>query len=267
MDADFKLGMKYHKSIKKIMVLSGKGGVGKSTVAVNLAVALSELYADKNIGLMDADLHGPNVPKMLGIEDAKLMVENEKIIPHQYLPNLYVVSMAFFLPAKDAPLIWRGPLKIKMIKQMVNDVIWNNPAYMVVDLPPGTGDEPLSVSQEFGDVDLAVVVSTPQEVALLDARRTVGFARQLNVKKIAVVENMSYLKCPHCGEKIYMYGEGGAKRMAEEMGVKFLGGVPMEPAVVESGDMGKPVVGEHYKGEAKEAFKNIANEMVKYLEE
>ncbi len=252
------------RDTKKILVMSGKGGVGKSTVAVNIALTLAGKFPDKNIGLMDADLHGPNIPKMLGIEDIRLAVEEDKIIPYQYMPNFEVVSTAFFLPEKDSPLIWRGPLKIKLIKQLVHDTKWSKPSYMVVDLPPGTGDEALSSAQELSDVDMAVVVTTPQEVALLDARRTVNFARELQIKKIGVVENMSYLLCPHCGEKIYLFGEGGGKKMAEEMNVDFLGEVPMDPEIVKGGDEGNPAVIKG-KEEIKKAFEIITGRMLEVM--
>ncbi len=222
-----------------LMVMSGKGGVGKTTVAVNLAAALAR---SRRVGLLDADLHGPNVPKMLGIEGATMSVQDGSLVPVVTPQNLYVVSVAFGLPEADAPVIWRGPIKMKAIQQFVQEVAWGDLDLLVVDLPPGTGDEPLSVVQVLGDVDAALVVTTPQEVALLDARKAVRFARQVGVKRTAVVENMSVLACPHCGGEIELFGRGGGERMAEHAGVEFLGRLPLKPEIVRAGDEGMPPV-------------------------
>ncbi len=221
-----------------LLVMSGKGGVGKTTVAANIAAALARTL---RVGLLDADLHGPNVPKMLGVEGATMAVEGGKLAPVVTPQNLHVVSLAFGLPTDDAPVIWRGPLKMKAIQQFVEDVNWGDLDLLVVDLPPGTGDEPLSVVQLLKQVDAALVVTTPQEVALLDARKAVRFARQVGVNKVAVVENMSVLACPHCGGEIELFGRGGGERMAAQVGATFLGTLPILPDVVQQGDAGKPV--------------------------
>ena len=236
-----------------LMVLSGKGGVGKTTVAVNVATALARSV---RVGLLDADLHGPNVPKMLGIERATMPVKDGKILPVPTAWNLAVVSIAFALPTTDTPLIWRGPLKTKAIQQFIEEVDWGDLDLLVVDLPPGTGDEPLSVAQAIGEVDAAAVVTTPQQVALLDARKAVGFCRKVGVRRIGVVENMATLTCPHCGAEIDLFGKGGGERMAREMGATFLGRLPLFPEVVRAGDAGRPAV--EGDSQAREAFTDLA---------
>ncbi|MGC9530466.1 MAG: Mrp/NBP35 family ATP-binding protein [Candidatus Bipolaricaulaceae bacterium] len=236
-----------------LMVLSGKGGVGKSTVAANLACALGRSL---RVGLLDADLHGPNVPKMLGIDRATMPVVNGKIRPVPTEWNLAVVSMAFGLPSADTPLIWRGPLKMKAIRQFIEDVDWGDLDLLVVDLPPGTGDEPLSVVQVVGTVDAALVVTTPQQVALLDAGKAVSFCRKVGVGRVGVVENMAALICPHCGGEIDLFGRGGAERMAASLGATFLGRLPMSLDVVRAGDAGRPVVAED--SPAREPFLELA---------
>ena len=236
-----------------LMVLSGKGGVGKSTVAVNVAAALAKSL---RVGVLDADLHGPNVPKMLGIERATMPVKSGKILPVPTPYNLAVVSIAFGLPGPDTPLIWRGPLKMKAIRQFIEEVDWGELDLLVTDLPPGTGDEPLSVAQVLGEVDAAVVVTTPQQVALLDARKAVGFCRRVEVRRVGVVENMATLICPHCGAEIDLFGAGGGERMAEELGAQFLGRLPLFPEVVREGDAGRPAVAGD--SQAREAFTDLA---------
>jgi len=246
----------------KIMVMSGKGGVGKSTVAVNLALTLSmEGY---KVGILDADIHGPNIPKMLGIEDKKPDVIDSKIIPVSVL-NLKVMSMAFLLPDTDSPVIWRGPLKMKAISQFTNDVAWKDLDYMIIDLPPGTGDEPLSIAQLLKS-DGAIIVTTPQDVALLDSRKAVNFAKQLNVPVVGIIENMSGLICPHCGKEIDLFKKGGGEKASKELNVPFLGRIPIEMKIVESSDSGIPFVLNNGNSKAKEAFKNIILKVEKFFE-
>lgn len=242
-----------------LMVLSGKGGVGKTTVAVNLASALAR---SRRVGLLDADLHGPNVPKMLGLEGTTLRGQNGKIVPAVTPDNLAVVSLGFALPAPDTPVIWRGPLKTKAIKQFLEDVEWGSLDLLVVDLPPGTGDEPLVIAQSLSSVEAAIIVTTPQEVALLDARKTVNFARQVNVQKIGIVENMAGLRCPHCGGEIELFGHGGAEKMAEKMGATFLGRLPFFPEVVKAGDAGHPLA---FTESARQAFLSLAERVWNFL--
>lgn len=223
----------------KIIVMSGKGGVGKSTVAVNLAAALAEKKF--KTGLLDIDVHGPSVPRLLGIEDQMAAGAGEKsIMPVKHSEYLSVMSVGFLMPNRDDAVIWRGPLKYGVIKQFLTDVLWGELDYLIVDSPPGTGDEPLSVCQLIENPDGAVIVTTPQDVALADVRKSVTFCRQVKVPVIGVVENMSGFVCPHCGTVTDIFKTGGGKSMAEDMGVKFLGAIPLEPRVVESGDDGFP---------------------------
>ena len=246
----------------KIMVMSGKGGVGKTTVAVNLAFALAAKGFE--VGLIDADIHGPNVPKMLGIEKEHPTVGDGAILPVMVPPRLKVISMAFLVPDTDLPIIWRGPMKMSAIRQFLSDVEWGELDYLIIDLPPGTGDEPLSVSQLIGDMDGSIIVTTPQDVALLDSRKTVNFARQLGTPILGIVENMSGFKCPKCGEKIDLFKVGGGKKSAEEMGVPFLGEVPIDPKIVEDADSGKPfVLG---RSDASLSFEKIADEIKKIVD-
>ncbi len=258
--ADKKMG-----KTKKIMVFSGKGGVGKSTVSANLAYILS-MDENVKVGLMDVDIHGPNIPKFFGVEDAKLFSKDQKIEPVKIKPNLLMVSMGLLLPDRDTAVIWRGPLKIKLIKQFIQDVNWQQPDYMVIDLPPGTGDEPLSIAQEFKNVDGAVIVTTPQDLALLDSRKAVDFARKLNIPVLGIIENMSGLICPYCGKRIDLFKTGGGKKAAEELKIPFLGAVPIDPKIVELTDEGIPYLEKFSDSEAGKAFKMIAENITKELE-
>ncbi|MCX5832703.1 MAG: Mrp/NBP35 family ATP-binding protein [Deltaproteobacteria bacterium] len=225
----------------KIIVMSGKGGVGKSTVAVNLAVALT--MGGKRVGLLDADIHGPSVPKLLGLERAKIRTSVDAMLPLEYSIDgrtISVMSIGFLLPDTDAPIIWRGPLKMGAIKQFLEDVSWGELDYLIIDSPPGTGDEPLSVCQLINGLDGAIIVTTPQELALVDVRKSVNFCRQLRLPVLGVIENMSGLDCPHCGGRINVFSSGGGEKMANDMGVPFLGRIPIDPEIVKSGDEERP---------------------------
>lgn len=242
----------------KIMVLSGKGGVGKSTVAVNIATALA--IQKKRVGILDIDIHGPSVPKLLHIEDAPIFGDGSSLDPVQVAMRpglLNVMSIGFLLPDKSEPVIWRGPRKYGAIKQFLKDVQWGKLDYLIVDSPPGTGDEPLAVVQLIGDADGAVVVSTPQELAVQDVRKCVVFCHQLQLKVLGVVENMSGFICPKCGEHTPIFGAEGGRKMAKEMGVPFLDSIPIESLVVASGDSGKPVVQAYPNSETAKAFSRI----------
>ncbi len=223
----------------KIIVLSGKGGVGKSTVAVNLAAALSK--KDVKVGLLDVDLHGPSVPGMLGLEGERLTGEGEKISPIDVNENLKAVSMGFLMENNREAVIWRGPAKYGAIKQFIKDVSWGELDYLIIDSPPGTGDEPLTVCQLVRP-DGAIVVTTPQDAALLDVRKSITFCERVNIPVFGVVENMSGFVCPHCGESTDIFKKGGGKKMSDEMGVKFLGSVPIEEKIMENGDSGAPYI-------------------------
>jgi ATP-binding protein involved in chromosome partitioning len=223
-----------------IMVLSGKGGVGKSTVSVNLAYALSA--HGKKVGLLDLDMHGPNIPKMLGIEDHKLGVMDNHIEPVHITGNLSVISMAFLLPDTSTPVIWRGPMKMAAIQQFLAEVNWGPLDYLVVDLPPGTGDEALTIAQLAPNVRGAVIVTTPQDVATMDARKSVKFIEKLGLPVIGIIENMSGMLCPHCGEQIDLFGKGGGKKIADELNVPFLGAIPLDIEMRKAGDEGRPFI-------------------------
>ncbi|MFC1786553.1 P-loop NTPase [Halobacteriota archaeon] len=233
----------------KIMVMSGKGGVGKTTVAVNLAVSLAN--KGYKVGIMDTDMHGPNVPKMLGIEDEHLRSSPVGMLPVTAFQGLKVVSVGFLLSDKDTPTIWRGPVKMSLIKQFTSDIAWGTLDYLIIDLPPGTGDEPLSIVQLIQDVDGAVIVTTPQEVSLLDSRKAVNFARQIKVPLIGIVENMGGFACPECGNTIDLFKVGGGERAAMELVVPFLGRIPIDPKICESGDSGTPFVLENNPNDTK----------------
>ena len=222
----------------KYLVLSGKGGVGKTTVAVNLALGLA--LRGYEVGILDVDIHGPNVAKMLGIEGRFLEGANEKMLPIFPMPHLRVISMAALLPDQDTPVIWRGPLKMGVIRQFLADVQWGPLDYLIVDSPPGTGDEPLSVAQLIPDIDGAIVVTTPQDVALLDSRKCVNFVKRLSIPLAGIVENMSGFSCPHCGKEIDIFKVGGGEKTAKEMNIPFLGQIPLDPHMVEAGDSGEP---------------------------
>jgi ATP-binding protein involved in chromosome partitioning len=223
----------------KILVMSGKGGVGKSTVAVNLAVALR--LAGKRVGLLDVDIHGPSIPTMLGLENRSPEGDQGQLLPID-IDGLKVMSLGFFLRNPDEAVIWRGPLKMGAIKQFLKDVAWGDLDFLIVDSPPGTGDEPLSVCQLIGRVDGAVIVTTPQKVAAVDVRKSITFCRELKVPVIGVVENMSGFACPQCGALTSILRTGGGQRIALDMNVPFLGSIPIDPQIAVCCDEGRPFI-------------------------
>jgi Mrp family chromosome partitioning ATPase len=247
----------------KVMVMSGKGGVGKSTVAVNLAVSLA--MAGKRVGIMDVDVHGPSVPKLLHIETMPVAGSDGSLLPVEVkLPqgSLEVMSVGLLLRNRDDAVIWRGPRKFGLIRQFLSDVEWGELDYLIVDAPPGTGDEPLAVAQLIENADGAVVVTTPQEVAVQDVRRCVVFCRELDLPVLGVIENMSGFVCPHCGELASIFGSGGGQRMAAEMAVPFLGSIPIEQEVVVSGDSGRPIVQSKPHSETAKAFGRVVRKVL-----
>ncbi len=256
----------------KVAVLSGKGGVGKSTVAVNLATALAKMGF--KVGLLDADVHGPDIAKMMGLEKVDVLAERTEDGRFEMIPPetdfggrtapVKVMTLGFMV-GEDEPVIWRGPLVTKAIWQLLGDVRWGELDFFVVDFPPGTGDEILTVVQSI-DLDAAVIVTTPQEVALLDTGKAVNFMKKMNVPYIAVIENMSYLICPHCGNEIDVFGKGGGKKLAEKEGVEFLGEVPIDLKAREASDAGIPIV-LYGDTPAAKAFEEIAEKLVNRLKE
>lgn len=223
----------------KLLVMSGKGGVGKSSVASYLAFALAE--KGYQVGLLDVDLHGPSIPKLFGLRGPLDITPEREIVPHRYGPNLKIVSIGSMLEDADSAVIWRGPLKHGVIQQFLSDCSWNDLDFLVIDSPPGTGDEPLSVANLVPDAR-AVIVTTPQEVALADVRKSINFCRKVNMEILGLVENMSGLSCPHCGEFIPIFRTGGGRKTSDSMQVPFLGELPFDPRVVEGGDRGVPVL-------------------------
>jgi len=223
-----------------ILVLSGKGGVGKSTVSVNLAYALSN--HGYQTGLLDLDLHGPSIAKMLGIEDLHLQAMGERIMPIAVTGSLKVVSIALLLNETDSPVVWRGPMKAAATKQFLGEVEWGNLDFLVVDLPPGTGDEALNIIQFAPNVEGAVIVTTPQDVAILDATKAIKFVEMMNLPVLGVIENMSGMVCPHCGEIIDLFGKGGGEKAASRYHVPYLGAIPIDIEMRKAGDEGRPFI-------------------------
>ena len=249
------------KSIKhKILILSGKGGVGKSTVAANLAVTLAR--DGKKVGLLDVDIHGPSIPKLMGIMGQVPQMGDQTITPVKAGERLFVMSMGSLLQHQDLAVIWRGPLKMGAIKQFLKDVEWGQLDFLIIDSPPGTGDEPLSVAQLIPDLDGAILVTSPQDLSVLDVRKTVTFCRQLSMPVLGVIENMSGLVCPHCGQGIDVFKRGGGERMAREMNLPFLGQIPIDPQVVEASDAGVSFLSEHPDSPTAEAFEKAVQTLL-----
>jgi Mrp family chromosome partitioning ATPase len=263
---DVLLKMRMGKVRHKIAVISGKGGVGKTLVTVNLAATLARMKGVGKIGLLDADIHGPCVPKMLGLKGSTLNSGPLGIFPVYSDGGIKVVSMAFLLTSDDSPIIWRGPIKMGAIKQLLSEVAWGELEYLVVDLPPGTGDEPLTVLQLLPDADGVVIVTIPSEVSGDVVRKAVTFARMLNIPVLGIVENMAGLICPHCGEAIEVFEGSMGRRVSEDMGVPFLGSIPIDPRVSVSCDSGKPFVETHPDSVAAKAFGEIVKKIVEVVE-
>ncbi len=247
---------------RRILILSGKGGVGKSTVSTNIAVGLS--LRDNTVGLLDVDLHGPNIPNMLGLKGTQPSVTPEGAYPVVYSPTLKVMSIGFFAKDNDA-IIWRGPLKHRAIQQFLSDIIWGALDYLIVDSPPGTGDEVLSIRHLLGKVDGAIIVATPQDVALADVKRSIKFCEATQTPIIGIIENMSGFVCPKCGEVINIFKSGGAEVLAKELNIRFLGRIPIDPKLVEAGDEGKPCVEYYPESEPAKAFFKIIEQIEKIL--
>ncbi|NCN04585.1 MAG: Mrp/NBP35 family ATP-binding protein [Spirochaetales bacterium] len=247
-----------------VMVMSGKGGVGKSTVSTNLAFSLA--LRGFKVGIMDVDIHGPNVPKMLGIEDRQFGGTDEAIEPVQVLENLWAASIGLVGYDPDQALIWRGPIKVGLIKQFLGDVVWGDLDYLIIDTPPGTGDETLTVAQIIPTMAGAIVVTSPQDVSILDSRKSINFAVKLNLPVLGVVENMSGFVCPNCGTITEIFKSGGGERAAEELVVPFLGKIPLEPHIVAAGDAGTPYIATHPESVTAQAFAKVIDNMEKQIE-
>ena len=237
----------------KILVMSGKGGVGKSTISTNLALGLAQ--RGFKVGLMDVDLHGPDICRML---DLKMTIgdikkENDLVPPMPYGDNLKVISLEYMMENRDDPIIWRGPLKIQAIRQFLADIDWGDLDYLIIDAPPGTGDEPLTVASTIKDA-VALVVTTPQEIALADVRKSLNFCKHVKMQVLGLVENMSGLVCPHCSETIDLFKSGGGSRTAAEFSVKFLGSIPVDPQITIGGDAGQPYLVSEIDSPAVKAF-------------
>lgn len=261
---DVKLMKKLSKIKHTIIVMSGKGGVGKSTVSVNIAVGLA--LRGYEVGILDADIHGPNVPKMLKLEDVRLEADENGIYPAEVPPRIKVMSMAFLSQDKDTPIVWRGPMKMGALRQFIEDVYWGELDYLVVDLPPGTGDEPLTIAQLISNADGSVIVTTPQDVALLDSRKSVSFSNALELPVLGIVENMAGFVCPHCKETVNLFKIGGGEKAANELGVPFLGRVPIDPNVVNAGDNGMPLIADDGSSPASKAFEGIIDKILEKTE-
>jgi ATP-binding protein involved in chromosome partitioning len=253
-DASVKRSLKKIKN--KVIVLSGKGGVGKTSVSVNLAIALAA--KGYNVGIMDVDLHGPDVPRMLGLKGMLDLNENRKLTPMAYSENLKAVSIESLSARKDDAIIWRGPLKNAAIQQFISEVEWGELDYLIIDSPPGTGDEPLTVAQTIADAK-AIIVTTPQEVSLADVRKSISFCNVVNMEIFGLIENMSGFNCPHCSETIDLFGSGGGEKTARTAGIKFLGRIPFDLDVVACGDSGTSFQNKNKNSPVTKAFAHIAD--------
>lgn len=247
----------------KLVVLSGKGGVGKSTVAANLAVVLAD--EGNLVGLLDVDVHGPSIPRLMGLESNTVSGAGGCILPIRARERLWVMSIGFLLKSNRDAVIWRGPLKFRIIQQFLSDVAWGPLDYLVIDSPPGTGDEPLSVAQLVGRPAAAVIVTTPQELAICDVRRCVTFCTDTSLAIAGIVENMSGYVCPHCGTVANLFGAGGGRRLAEEMNVPFLGQILLNPEIVTSGDCGRAFVNSEADSASAAAFREIVKHIERFV--
>lgn len=258
-ETQFAIRKAMNKVKHKIIVLSGKGGVGKSTVAVNLAFGFERL--GYKAGLLDIDIHGPSIGKMAGIEGQQVMGGPNNLIQPIVKDGVRIITMANLLPPGDTPVVWRGPMKANAIDQFLSEVDWTELDVLVIDSPPGTGDEPLSIIQRLPEMDGAVIVTTPQDVSLSDARRTVEFSRMLKIPVLGIVENMSGFVCPECGKQTDIFKRGGGEKAAENMGVDFLGALPIEPQVMVASDVGTPYVTEYPDSETAAGMMSVAEKL------
>jgi ATP-binding protein involved in chromosome partitioning len=260
------LNIRMKKIKHKIAIISGKGGVGKTVTAVNLAIAFAMQDYNNRVGLLDADLHGPCVPKMLGMEGQKLRVGPIGAFPALGPLGVKVVSMAFLLEGKEVPVIWRGPLKMKAIRQFLEEIVWGELDFLLIDLPPGTGDEPLSVLKLLPDMDGIVIVTIPSEVSQTVVGKTITFSRQLKVPVIGIIENMSGFVCPECGTETHIFRSGGGEKISQEFSVQFLGKIPLDPRICEASDLGHPFIKEYPESPASKAFLKIVEKITAFIQ-
>jgi ATP-binding protein involved in chromosome partitioning len=251
----------------KIAIISGKGGVGKSTVTANLAVAFAGKGYQGKVGVLDADIHGPCIPKILGVQGERLPVGPPGVFPVKGPIDIKVISMAFLLQSERDPVIWRGPLKMAAIRQFLTDIQWGSLEYLFIDLPPGTGDEPLSVIQLLPDLDGVIIVTIPSEVSQLVVKKAITFARQLNVPILGVIENMSGFVCPKCGSKTDIFASGGVKKIADELSVSILGEIPLDPRISKYSDLGLPFIVNSPNSASTEAFMSIVEKVEGVIKE
>lgn len=247
----------------KFVIMSGKGGVGKTSVSVNLSIALADM--GYKVGIMDVDIHGPDIPRMLGFKGMLNVNERGKLVPMNFSENLAGVSIESLMPDKDNAVIWRGPVKHSAIQQFISDVDWGNLDFLIVDSPPGTGDEPLTVAQLIKDAR-AIIVTTPQEVALADVRKSINFCHTVDMKVFGLIENMSGYTCPHCGKEVKLFGAGGGERTAHASGLNFLGKIPFDAEMVSCSDAGMSYQEKNKDSAVTKAFSEVAKRMAKFVE-
>ncbi len=232
----------------KIVVLSGKGGVGKSTVAANLALAFADKFPQGKVGIIDLDFSGPNIPKMLGVEDERVRPsEKNRFLPVDGPKEIKLVSMGFFLDSPSTPVVWRGPIKIKAMRQFLSDFDWGELEVLIFDMPPGTGDEAITIMQLIPDMDGIVIVTTPQEVSLLDTGKSLMMSREMQRPVLGIIENMATFKCPNCETEHPIFGEGGGKRMAKEFDSELIGQIPLDPSIRLKEDIGLSKAFDYFK--------------------
>lgn len=264
-DEQQQLKARMSKVRHKIAVISGKGGVGKSVVTVNLAMAFAMHGYVNRLGIFDADITGPCVPKMLGVHGQRLQVGPSGAFPVIGPMGIKVVSMDFLLQSEETPVIWRGPLKMKAIGEFLSDIVWGELDFLFIDLPPGTGDEPLSIMQLIPEMDGVVIVTIPSEVSQIVVKKAVSFSRKLNMPVIGIIENMSGFVCPKCGAETDIFKVGGGQKIAEDLRIPFLGRIPIDPEICEDSDKGMPFVVEHMNSPAAKAFMEIVERIENFL--
>ena len=263
-----RLKIRMAKIKHKLAILSGKGGVGKSTISANLAIALAR--KGHKVGVLDADIHGPSIPKILGIRGRELTagrIEGLGIFPVKGPLGIKVISMDFLLSDDETPVIWRGPMKMGAIRQFLADVAWGNLDFLLIDLPPGTGDEPLSIMQLIPDIDGILMVTAPSEVSQIVVKRAIGFTRELRVPLVGVIENMGGFVCPKCGAEFDILGTGGGQKISKELGVPFLAKIPIDQKICEDSDRGTPFIIEHAETPAAKAFMRVVDKVEEYLKQ